>query len=274
LLTVIAMLAFAGNSLLCRLALGNGLIDAASFSSLRVISGAVMLGGILLIRRRPLSNSSTDWRAATLLFTYIAFFSFAYLSLGAGVGALILFGCVQVTMFAYALKQGERFNLVKWLGLGLAVSGLIYLIAPGMSAPDLFGSILMAIAGIAWGIYSILGRGTTDPLEATAKNFSYAIPLVLLVSFFFMTDLNATPLGILWAVMSGAITSGCGYVIWYAALPRLTAIQGATVQLSVPALASFGGVVFLSEDLTLRLIIASVATLSGVAMVLIQRLKP
>lgn len=265
------MLAFAGNSLLCRLALGEGLIDAASFSTLRMISGAVMLALIFLMRRRPLSSRSTDWRAVGALFVYMVFFSFAYLSLGAGTGALILFGAVQLTMFVYALRKGEHFSLISWLGLGMAISGLIYLVSPGMSAPDLFGSSLMIIAGIAWGLYSLLGRGTTDPLESTMKNFAFSVPFVVLVSVFFLSDMNASPSGILLAIMSGAIASGCGYVIWYAVLPQLTATQAATVQLSVPAIAALGGVVLLSEDLTTRLIVASVATLGGVALVLLQR---
>lgn len=271
LLTLIAMLAFAGNSVLCRLALGEGLIDAASFSTIRMVSGALMLGFILLLRRRPLSKTSTDWRAAIMLFIYMVFFSFAYLSLGAGAGALILFGAVQLTMFGYALKTGEHFSMISWAGLILAISGLIYLVSPGVSAPDLTGAILMVVSGIAWGVYSLLGRGTTDPLEASAMNFAYSVPFVVLVSLYFLSDINATSYGILLAVASGAIASGCGYVIWYAVLPRLSATQAATVQLSVPAIAAFGGVVLLSEDLTTRLILASAATLGGVALVLMQR---
>jgi len=271
LLTLIAMLAFAGNSVLCRLALGEGLIDAASFSTIRMVSGALMLGFILLLRRRPLSKTSTDWRAAIMLFIYMVFFSFAYLSLGAGAGALILFGAVQLTMFGYALKTGEHFSMISWAGLILAISGLIYLVSPGVSAPDLTGAILMVISGIAWGVYSLLGRGTTDPLEASAMNFAYSVPFVVLVSLYFLSEINATSYGILLAVASGAIASGCGYVIWYAVLPRLSATQAATVQLSVPAIAAFGGVVLLSEDLTTRLILASAATLGGVALVLMQR---
>jgi len=271
LLTLIAMLAFAGNSVLCRLALGEGLIDAASFSTIRMVSGALMLGFILLLRRRPLSKTSTDWRAAIMLFIYMVFFSFAYLSLGAGAGALILFGAVQLTMFGYALKTGEHFSMISWVGLILAISGLIYLVSPGVSAPDLTGAILMVISGIAWGVYSLLGRGTTDPLEASAMNFAYSVPFVVLVSLYFLSEINATSYGILLAVASGAIASGCGYVIWYAVLPRLSATQAATVQLSVPAIAAFGGVVLLSEDLTTRLILASAATLGGVALVLMQR---
>ena len=271
LLTVIAMLAFAANSLLCRQALGQGLIDAASFTSVRVLSGAVTLILIVMLRRRPREHSTADWRSAAMLFTYMAFFSYAYLSLGAGTGALILFGAVQLTMFIVALRQGEHFPILSWVGLTLAILGLIYLVSPGVTAPDLLGALLMAIAGIAWGLYSLLGRGATDPLEATARNFVYSVPLVLIVSLFFLGDFYTSSYGLALAVASGAVASGCGYVIWYAALPNLTATRAATVQLSVPAIAAFGGVLMLSEQLTLRLLLASAATLGGVAIVLAQR---
>jgi drug/metabolite transporter (DMT)-like permease len=271
LLTVVAMLAFAANSLLCRLALGQGLIDAATFTSVRVISGAVTLCLIVLLRGRTHDPSTADWRSSAMLFTYMAFFSFAYLSLSAGTGALILFGAVQLTMFIIALREGEYFSYVSWTGLTLAILGLIYLVSPGLAAPDPVGAVLMAIAGIAWGAYSLMGRGVTDPLEATARNFVYSVPLVLIVSLIFLGDYSSSANGLALAVASGAITSGCGYVIWYAALRGLTATRAATVQLSVPMIAAFGGVVLLSEEITLRLLLASVATLGGVAIVLAQR---
>ncbi len=271
LLTVVAMLAFAANSLLCRLALGQELIDAATFTTVRVVSGAVTLSLIVLFRGRTQDPSRADWRSAAMLFTYMAFFSFAYLSLSAGTGALILFGAVQLTMFIFALREGEQFPLLSWAGLTLAILGLIYLVSPGLTAPDPVGAVLMAIAGIAWGVYSLLGRGSANPLEATARNFVYSVPLVFIVSLFFLGDLSSTFNGLSLAVASGAITSGCGYVIWYAALPGLTATRAATVQLSVPAIAAFGGVVMLSEQITLRLLLASAATLGGVAIVLAQR---
>jgi len=269
-LTVIAMLAFAANSVLCRQALGQGLIDAASFASVRVTSGALTLVLIVLLRRRPRTPRTADWRSAALLFTYMAFFSFAYLSLSAGTGALILFAAVQLTMFSVALRQGELFSPLSWAGLAIAGLGMVYLVLPGVTAPDFMGALLMTIAGIAWGLYSLLGRGTTDPLEATARNFVYAVPLMLLVSLFFRGDFQTTSQGLILAVASGALASGCGYVIWYAVLPHLTATRAATVQLSVPALAAFGGVLLLSENVTLRLAIASAATLGGIALVLTQ----
>jgi drug/metabolite transporter (DMT)-like permease len=275
LLTVVAMLAFAANSLLCRLALGQGMIDAASFASLRMISGAVMLVAIVLLRRRKVRGSTATWRSASMLFLYMACFSFAYLSLGAGTGALILFGAVQLTMFVVALRGGEHFSGISWAGLALAVLGLIYLVSPGLHAPDPWGALLMAVAGLAWGLYSLLGRRATDPLEATARNFVYAVPLVLLVSlagWLVAPDaVLATSRGVMLAIASGALASGCGYVVWYAVLPSLPATRAATVQLSVPALAALGGVLLLSEELTWRLVLATVATLGGVGLVLAQR---
>lgn len=274
-LTATAMLAFATNSLLCRMALGEGLIDAASFTSVRVISGAVTLGLILLARGQGRQEAGergkTDWRTIATLFTYMTFFSFAYLSLSAGTGALILFGAVQLTMFIFALRQGEHFAPLSWAGLTLAISGLVYLVSPGLTAPDFSGAVLMAVAGVAWGFYSLLGRGAANPLQATATNFLYSAPLVVIVSLLFRGDMSLSTTGLALAIASGALASGCGYVIWYAALPGLTATRAATVQLSVPAIAAFGGVVMLSEEITLRLLLASAATLGGVAIVLAQR---
>ena len=271
LLTLVAMVAFAANSLLCRLALGQELIDAATFTTVRATSGALTLCLIVLLRRKPRDRSTANWRSAAMLFTYMVFFSFAYLSLSAGTGALILFGAVQLTMFIVALREREHFPLISWIGFVLAFVGLIYLVSPGVTAPDPLGAALMAVAGIAWGFYTLLGRGVSDPLEATARNFVYMVPLVLVVSLFFVSEFSSSPYGLALAVASGAITSGCGYVIWYAALPGLTATRAATVQLSVPVIAAFGGVIMLSEDITLRLLAASAATLGGVAIVLAQR---
>jgi len=270
-LTLIAMLAFAANSLLCRLALGQELIDAASFATVRVISGAAVLTLMMLPRWRVRSRASVDWRSAAALFVYMALFSFAYLSLSAGTGALILFGAVQLTMFVAALRGGERFALMSWGGLTLAVVGLVYLVSPGLTAPDPTGAILMAIAGVAWGFYSLLGRDVPNALEATANNFIYLVPLVILTSLLFIREFHSSLSGLLLAAVSGAITSGLGYVVWYSALRGLTATRAATVQLAVPAIAAFGGALLLSEQVTLRLVLASVATLGGVWIVLVQR---
>ncbi len=269
---MLAMLAFAANSLLCRLALGQGLIDAASFTTIRVISGAATLTLIVLPRWQARGRSSTDWRSAAMLFTYMVCFSFAYLSLSAGTGALILFGVVQLTMFIWALRGGEEFPLWSWTGLTLAILGLVYLVSPGVTAPDPLGAVLMATAGVAWGIYSLLGRGAADPLEATTNNFIAAVPLVLIVGLVSMGHAHSSSQGLALAAASGAIASGLGYVIWYAALRHLTATRAATVQLSVPVIAAFGGVIVLAEELTVRLVLAAVATLGGVAIVLGQRI--
>ncbi len=269
-LTTIAMLAFAANSLLTRQALGEGAIDAASFGALRVVSGAVMLAIILALRgnRQP---GQGGWRAALGLIAYIVGFSFAYLSLAAGTGALILFGVVQLTMFGAALRSGERFGMGSWAGLALALGGLVYLMAPGIDAPDPFGAVLMVIAGIGWGIYSLLGRAATDALAATARNFLLATPVLLLLAVVFVGQAHLTAWGAILAILSGALASGCGYVVWYAALRGLSAGKAGIVQLTVPVIAALGGAIFLSEPLTQRLLIASIITLGGVALVLVQR---
>jgi len=269
-LTVAAMIAFAANSVLCRLALGAGLIDAASFATVRTISGAVMLGAILLLRRKAVT-AKPDWRSALTLYLYMVFFAFAYLSLSAGTGALILFGAVQLTMFTMALRSGEHFSAISWAGLVLAIAGLVYLVSPGLTAPDPLGAALMTIAGISWGFYSLVGRSSGDPTEATAHNFLYAVPLVVVTNLVFIAGFEVTAAGAAYAVASGAIASGIGYTIWYAALKGLTGTGAATVQLSVPVIAAMGGVLLLSEAVTLRLIVASAATLGGVALVLTQR---
>jgi drug/metabolite transporter (DMT)-like permease len=271
LLTSLAMIAFAANSVLCRFALGGGHIDAASFASVRVMSGALALAAIVLYQSGGQVPRDADWRAALALFVYMALFSFAYLSLGAGTGALVLFGAVQLTMFIIALRSGEAFSAISWIGLLLAIAGLVYLVSPGVTAPDPTGAILMAVAGIAWGIYSLLGRQAADPTRATAWNFLLSVPLVAVTSLIFMDRFHATSFGVALAITSGVLASGLGYVIWYAALRGLAATSAATVQLSVPVIAAIGGVLLLSEDVTSRLLIASAATLGGVAIVLMQR---
>jgi len=270
-LTVLAMLAFAANSLLCRLALGQGLIDAASFATLRVFCGALVLLLYMLPAWRGNGRAAADWRTVISLFCYMVFFAFAYRSLGAATGALILFGAVQLTMFCAALKAGERFSGLSWAGLCMALFGLVYLVLPGITAPDPVGAAFMSIAGMAWGIYSLLGKQATNPLEATANNFLFAVPLTLAVSLVFVDDIHVSRPGIALAAASGAMASALGYVIWYAALKGLSAARAATVQLSVPAIAAFGGTVFLAEEITLRLLLASAATLGGIALVLTRR---
>jgi len=273
LLTILAMLAFAANSLLCRLALGQELIDAASFVTVRIFSGAAVLTLFMLPAWRKQRRQAADWRAVVTLFLYMVFFAWAYLSLSAATGALILFGAVQLTMFIAALRSGEQFAPLSWVGLCCAVLGLVYLVLPGVTAPDPLGAALMTIAGVSWGFYSLLGRNMPNPLQATANNFIFSLPLAMLVSLMFLSDLHLSGPGMALAATSGAIASGLGYVAWYAALKGLTASRAAIVQLSVPAIAAFGGVVFLAEEITPRLLLASAATLGGIALVLAQRAR-
>jgi drug/metabolite transporter (DMT)-like permease len=272
LLTSIAMLCFAANSLLCRLALAPGLIDPASFTSVRVAAACAMLIFVvwLKLRRLPRLRDAKP-RSIAALFGYLVFFSFAYVRLDAGTGALILFGAVQMTMFAIALREGEPFPPFAWLGLAIAVGGLIWLLLPGASAPNPLGALLMAMSGVCWGLFSLLARGASDPIENNATNFLGCLPPVLLLNLVLAGEMHASPQGLALAIASGAVASGLGYVIWYVALAGLPATRAATVQLSVPAIAAIGGVMFLAEPVTLRLVIASVAMLGGIAIVLAQR---
>jgi drug/metabolite transporter (DMT)-like permease len=270
-LTAVAMLALAANPLLCRMALGARHIDAASFTSIRVVAGAVMLWLLMVWSRRGGERKPVDWRQVVTLFGYMIFFSFAYVSISVGTGALILFGAVLLTMFAVALKSGEHFSPVSWAGLVIAIFGLVYLVSPGVAAPEPVGAILMAVAGIAWGLYSLLGRGEADPLGTTADNFLHAVPLAVAVNLFFWKDAHTSWHGVALAALSGSIASGLGYALWYAVLAGMAATRAATAQLSVPVIAALGGVVLLAEPVTLRLVVSSVATLGGIAMVLLQR---
>jgi len=274
LLTVFALVCFAANSILCRLALGDGTIDAASFATLRLLSGAVALLLLLGATRGGRFQPRGDLRSGFLLFLYAVPFSYSYLQLSAGTGALILFGAVQSTMLIVALRSGERPRVSEWLGLLLAVAGLVLLVAPGLDAPSPAGSAAMALAGVAWGLYSLRGRGARDPLAETAGNFTRALPFAALVSLVTFRGIGVTPRGAALAVASGAAASGLGYVMWYAALPGLTATRAAIVQLSVPVLAAAAGVLLLAETVTFRFVAASVIILGGVALALAGRLRP
>ncbi|MEM9531144.1 MAG: DMT family transporter [Pseudomonadota bacterium] len=273
LLTALAMVAFAANSLLCRQALGAELIDAASFTVIRVAAGALTLGLLMLPTWRQ-SAPRPHWPSAWMLFFYMVFFSFAYLSLSAGTGALLLFGAVQVTMFTAALRDGEHFSPASWFGLLAALAGMVYLVSPGITAPEPAGAALMVCAGIAWGGYSLLGRGVRDATGATASNFLFCLPLAMLTGAFFIGSARVTGTGMILAIASGALASGLGYAIWYAALRGLQAGRAATVQLSVPVIAAIGGVVFLAEEMTFRLGLATALTIGGVGVVLSQRGQP
>jgi drug/metabolite transporter (DMT)-like permease len=264
-LTAVAMLAFAGNSLLCRLALQHSGIDPASFTTVRLTSGAVVLWALVRWRgQRP----AGDWGSAAALFVYAAAFSYAYLSLSAGTGALLLFGAVQATMLGWGLWHGQRLGRGQTAGLVLAMGGLVALLLPGVTAPPAGGALLMTAAGVAWGVYSLRGRGAGDPTAVTAGNFvrasALAVPLALAALPWARVDVA----GLLWALCSGAVTSGLGYAIWYTALKGLQPTSSASVQLSVPVLTALGGVALLSEPLTLRLALCSAAILGGIACVI------
>jgi drug/metabolite transporter (DMT)-like permease len=263
------MIAFAGNSLICRLALTQTTIDAASFTFIRLLSGAVVLWLVVTIRKRT-SPKAGSWASALALFAYAAAFSFAYISLSAGTGALLLFGAVQATMILWGLRAGERIRTRQWLGLALAVAGLAALLFPGLSAPPIDGALLMLCAGIAWGIYSLRGKGAGDPETTTAGNFLRAVLFAAILSIALLPSLKLDRGGVGYAILSGALASGIGYVIWYSALPGLKAASAATVQLSVPVLAAAGGILFLGESITLRFLLASLAVLGGIALVFLE----
>ena len=300
------MIAFASNSLLCRAALKQTHIDAASFTFVRIFSGAVGLsviltiqgllrvegtasppgeslapragfpspesspkgrGGSFSLREEVGIRGSGNWISALALFVYAAGFSFAYVNLSAGTGALLLFGAVQATMILWGLHKGERLDAIQITGLVVAVTGLVILVFPGLSAPPLIGSILMPGAGVAWGVYSLRGKGVQNPASVTAGNFVGAVPFSVVVGIFFLPWAHVDPAGVGYAIISGVIASGLGYVIWYSALPGLKAASAATVQLSVPVLAATGGILLLGESITLRYVLASLAVLGGIALV-------
>jgi len=310
-LTLFAMIAFASNSLLCRAALKQTNIDAATFTFVRIFSGALALWLVMKMRiwlivdrtATPLADCSEtrvrfpsppsspkgkgdlfslrekvrmrvldwkdagNWISAVALFAYAAGFSFAYTSLLAGTGALLLFGAVQATMILWGLYKGERLNAIQIVGFIAAVTGLVVLVFPGLSAPPLIGSILMLGAGVAWGIYSLRGKGERNPASVTTGNFVRAVPFAAALGIIFAPWENYNLAGINYAVISGAVTSGLGYIIWYSALPGLRAASAATVQLSVPVLAATGGILLLGEPITVRYMLVSVAVLGGIALV-------
>ena len=274
LLTCLAMTAFAANSVLCRLALGQSSIDPTTFTAVRLLAGALVLLVIFgFSRNRKNLSSRGSWLAAAMLFLYAITFSFAYVSLTTGTGALILFGAVQISMIVLTLASGQRLKPVEWLGIVIAFCGLVYLVLPGVTAPSLKGFFLMALAGVAWGVYTLCGRGSTVPLSDTTFNFIRSVPLVILPILLTFSKMNFSSAGILLAALSGGVTSGIGYAIWYTALRGLTATQAAVVQLSVPIIAAFGGVIFISEQITLRLTLSTFLTLGGILIVIMSKRK-
>jgi len=272
--TTLAMIAFAANSVLCRLALDQHKIDAASFSSIRLLSGAAVLVLITaFLRPGEKLSSGGGWLSALLLLSYAISFSFAYLKLGTGTGALILFGAVQITMLSAAIIAGERPAFFEWTGFILGIGGLAYLVLPGLYAPSIAGSMLMIVSGISWGIYSLRGAKTNSPLVETRGNFLRTAPFAICLALIAFPFSMVSKEGVLYAVMSGAIASGLGYVVWYFALGRLLSSQAAIVQLSVPVIAAVGGVLFLSEQVTMRLVIAAIMTLGGISLPILGRAR-
>ena len=268
----LALVAFAANSVLCRLALGERSIDASSFTVIRLLSGALVLLALMRINRSGTGSSTRgSWFASLMLFLYAITFSFAYITLDTGTGALILFGSVQITMILLSLLSGTRLHISEWTGITVAFTGFIYLILPGVTRPSATGFLLMTVAGIAWGIYTLKGRGSTSPLMDTAHNFLRTVPLVLILAIVAVKGANYSLEGILLAVLSGGIASGIGYTMWYIALGGLSATQAAVVQLFVPVIAAFGGVLFVSEAITFRLSVAATMILGGILTVVLGR---
>ena len=285
-LTALALIAFAANSILCRLALGNESIDAAGFTIIRLLAGALTLMGILQLRSyleardkraldQPISESASQstgsWFSGLMLFIYAALFSFAYVSMDTGTGALILFGAVQLTMILMSIFKGERLLAIEWVGMIVAFVGFIYLVLPQLGTPSLIGFIMMSISGIAWGFYTLAGRGSKNPLGDTSYNFLRTLPLVTVLLVVSIQQLALTTEGVVWAVLSGSLASGVGYSIWYSALRGLSSTQAAVVQLLVPMIAALGGVMFMSEVITTRLMISGGMILGGIALVVLGR---
>jgi drug/metabolite transporter (DMT)-like permease len=270
-LTAIAMLAFAANSVLARLALADGAIDAASYTGIRLIAGAALLYPLLTWGPGTggIRKMGGSWPGAAALFGYAIFFSVAYLMLGAGLGALILFTSVQMSMLGWAVFKGDRPGVIEWVGIAVAIASLTYLVSPGLTAPHPLGTVLMALAGASWAVYSLIGRGSKSPLSDTTGNFVRCIPIAIALAGFGLLTTNVSWDGVAYAVASGAIASGLGYAVWYLALPSLSRVNASTVQLTVPAIAAAGGVLFIGEAITLRLTIASIGILGGVAIALI-----
>lgn len=271
--TTLALIAFAANSVICRLALKDGAIDPGMFTGIRLFSGAaVLIALVFLSKDKRYEKSKGSWTSAGMLFLYAAAFSYAYVSLETGIGALIIFGVVQITMIASSLISGYKMNVMEWLGIVLALAGFLYLLLPGASAPSLSGFILMSLSGIGWGIYSLRGKNSKHPLVDTAYNFLRSLPFLILLLYFLAQETNYSTKGILLALLSGIVTSGIGYTIWYTALKGLNSIQASIVQLLVPVLAAMGGVIFIGELISLRLMASSLMILGGILLLIIKRI--
>jgi len=277
--TLLALIAFAANSVLCRLALelqaGSAAIDAGSFTALRLSSGIVALFAILAIKSRfdtvktqKMEGASGSWFGAIMLFVYAAGFSYAYISLQTATGALILFAVVQMTMIITSLIKGNKFHISEWLGIAVAFAGFIYLMLPGVTAPSLSGLLLMSAAGIGWGFYTLAGKGSKDPLRDTSYNFLRTAPFIALLLLFNVDNVLLSSRGVILAVISGALTSGVGYTLWYVALTALKTTQAAVLQLLVPVIAALGGVLLVQEALSGRLMVSALLILGGILLVI------
>ena len=272
----LSLIAFAANSVLCRLALGSGHIDPTSFTSIRLTSGAITLAFIFWLvktKSREAKGSYGSWLGAASLFVYAIAFSFAYISLGTGMGALVLFGCVQITMLVWSVLRGQKLRAGEVIGILMAFVGLVYLVIPSISSPSLYGFLLMSLAGIAWAVYSILGQGSHSPLSDTAFNFIRTLPISILLFFVFLANSQLSEIGIILAILSGAVASGIGYAIWYKVLPSLPSSVAAVSQLCVPIIAAGGGLIWMLEPVTLRFIIASSLVLGGIFIVINRQRK-
>lgn len=271
-LTALTMVAFAGNSVLCRAALKETDLDPASFTTLRLVSGALMLW--VLIRSRVAdAGTPPPWRSAIALAIYAACLSFAYVDLATGTGAVLLFGAVQITMVVRSWFEGERVTTLQGLGFALAFGGLVVLLLPTLHAPPLLPALLMIASGVAWGFYTLWGRGSPSPLATNARNFLRSVPLVAVVSLLAISQFQWDTIGAAYAVASGAVTSAIGYAIWYSVLPHLKAAKAASIQLSVPVIAMAGGLVFLGEPVTLRFVVIAAAILAGVGLVILGKAR-
>lgn len=274
LLTGLALIAFAANSVLTRMALAEPLLDAASFTMIRLLSGSLVLMLILMLRQRKQPSSSKgSWLSSLMLFVYAIGFSLAYLMLDTGTGALILFGMVQITMVVASLLNGQRLAGLEWLGIGIAFTGFVYLVWPQVATPSLSGVLLMSLAGIAWGVYTLRGRGSKSPLADTAYNFTRTLPFLIVLGLLSIGQFELSYRGVLLAVLSGAIASGLGYTLWYSALTHLSATQAGVLQLLVPVIAALGGILFVSEPLTLRFTVAALLILGGIYLVIRAQAK-
>jgi len=269
--TALALMAFAANSILCRLALGDLAIDAFSFTVIRLLSAMATLSVILMLSKKSRSNSKGSWSASAMLFIYALTFSWAYVSLDTATGALVLFGSVQISMLLFSLFLGHRLRRIEWLGLLVSFSGFIYLVFPNITTPSLKGFLLMAVSGVAWAVYSLKGRASVSPLSDTAYNFFRTAPFVMLLFLLTQQNMHLSSSGVLYAFLSGSLASGVGYSFWYWALTGLNFVHAAVLQLLVPVIAAAGGVFFVSETITIRLLLASMLVLGGILMVVLAR---